>query len=145
MLEMGGSRKGDSQMKISNLHEAILTSRELDNIIKAVKPGIKERGFVRAIYHQMRRFDYGSGREVFQEISKEMRRRSVAARRMRGGKVESRGAYWQRVKEAAKKAVEKYEQALISSPELDEPDVLAYADGAAEKYRVNVADILKQL
>ena len=132
-------------MDLDALHSS-LTPQDLDRIIKKIKPDIKQFGFSKAIFRQMKRFGFGDSTKVFRQISGEMRKRSAASRKARPPKVKGHvGKYNDRLSDAIKMAYNTYRSALTASDEIDDVDQIDYVYAAADKYAVKPDDILKRI
>lgn len=131
-------------MNIQSLHTSqALNAGQLDKIINDIKADLGMRGFIKAIYHQMNRYGYGQNHNIFKQIGDEMRRRSAV--KPRHGGIPSytlSGSNWA-VELAARDASRKYEDALASTPNVDDVDEFDFVSNAAVKYGVSVNDVLK--
>lgn len=128
-------------MRLSRLNEGvILNHAQLDRIISAVKGSMGERGFVKAVYYQMHRFGYGDEKDIFNQISVEMRRRSALRRGARKSGYDDNNYMIPRAIQYAK---DRYRDLLLASPSIDDVDLGDVISNAADKFGVSYDSVAR--
>lgn len=114
------------------------TPAQLDKIILAIKPRIRELGFTKAIHAEMRRFGYGGDSQLYDQIKHEMQRRAASKKRAKNISTVDSTQADQLAAEEAKRLIK---QAMIDSPEIDDIDYNYYIDLACGKYGADEAAV----